>query len=63
MLEKAIALKFAIEGVFMDEKMQGLSLRFMRYVTVWLLRLASQSNYTPEKNLEYVCLLGPLVLY
>nr|XP_036577008.1 ubiquitin conjugation factor e4 [Colletotrichum truncatum]KAF6783862.1 ubiquitin conjugation factor e4 [Colletotrichum truncatum] len=51
-LEKAIALKYAIEGVFMDEKMQELSLRFMRYVAVWLLRLASQTNYTPDKDLQ-----------
>ncbi|KAF6805558.1 ubiquitin conjugation factor e4 [Colletotrichum sojae] len=51
-LEKAIALKFAIEAVFTDEKMQALSLRFMRYVAVWLLRLASQSPYTPDKDLQ-----------
>ncbi|TDZ67800.1 Ubiquitin conjugation factor E4 [Colletotrichum trifolii] len=51
-LEAAIARKFAIEGIFMDEKMQDLSLRFMRYVAVWLLRLGSQSDYTPEKDLQ-----------
>ncbi|KAK1961290.1 ubiquitin elongating factor core [Colletotrichum sublineola] len=51
-LEKAIAMKYAIEGVFLDEKMQELSLRFMRYVAVWLLRLASQTNYTPDKDLQ-----------
>ncbi|ROT35206.1 ubiquitin conjugation factor E4 [Sodiomyces alkalinus F11] len=51
-LEKAIASKNAIEGVFLDEKMQELSLRFMRYVAVWLLRLASQSDYTPDKDLK-----------
>ncbi|KAI8296838.1 Ubiquitin conjugation factor E4 [Colletotrichum sp. SAR 10_98] len=47
-LNKAIALKYAIEGVFFDEKMQELSLRFMRYVAVWLLRLASQTDYKPD---------------
>ncbi|OLN95247.1 Ubiquitin conjugation factor E4 [Colletotrichum chlorophyti] len=51
-LEKAIALKNALEGVCLDEKMQELSLRFMRYVAVWLLRLASQSTYTPDKDLQ-----------
>ncbi|UQC75247.1 ubiquitin elongating factor core [Colletotrichum lupini] len=51
-LEKAIAMKYAIEGIFLDEKMQELSLRFMRYVAVWLLRLASQSSYTPDKDLQ-----------
>ncbi|KAK0386365.1 hypothetical protein NLU13_6202 [Sarocladium strictum] len=46
-LEKTIALKYAIEGVLLDERMQSTSLRFMRYVAVWLLRLATQSNYKP----------------
>lgn len=54
-LNKAIALKYAIEGVFFDEKMQELSLRFMRYVAVWLLRLASQTDYKPDTtDLQYV---------
>ncbi|KAK3314615.1 ubiquitin elongating factor core-domain-containing protein [Apodospora peruviana] len=51
-LEKAMALKYAIEGVLLEEKMQSRSLQFMRYVTVWLLRVASQSEYTPEKQLK-----------
>lgn len=51
-LERAICLKYAIEGVLLEEKMQNRSLQFMRYVTVWLLRLASQSPYTPEKGLK-----------
>lgn len=57
-LERAIALKNAIEGIFVDEKMQELSLRFMRYVAVWMLRLASQSDYKPEKSLKFVLLPG-----
>lgn len=51
-LERAMCLKFAIEGCLLDEKMQGRSLQFMRYVTVWLLRVASQSDYKPEKPLQ-----------
>ncbi|KAK3387480.1 ubiquitin elongating factor core-domain-containing protein [Podospora didyma] len=51
-LEKAMALKFAIEGVLLDQKMQSRSLQFMRYVAVWLLRVASQSDYTPDKSLR-----------
>jgi ubiquitin conjugation factor E4 B len=51
-LEKSMALKFAIEGVLLDEQMQALSLRFMRYVSVWLLRVASRTNYTPERDLQ-----------
>lgn len=52
LLEKAIALKYSIEGCLLDEKMQGRSLQFMRYVSVWLLRVASQSDYKPEKTLQ-----------
>lgn len=57
-LEKTIALKYAIEGVLIDERMQSTSLRFMRYVAVWLLRLASASNYKPgieSKEIRYGC--------
>ena len=51
-LEKAIAYKHSIEGVLLEQKMQSRSLQFMRYVTVWLLRVASQSEYTPDKPLK-----------
>lgn len=50
-LERSMSLKFAIEGVLMDEKkMQRDSLLFMRYVAVWLLRVASGSDYIPGKT-------------
>lgn len=58
-LERAMALKFAIEGCLLDEKMQGRSLQFMRYVSVWLLRVASQSTYTPNKPDEPLALPLP----
>ncbi|KAL2024151.1 hypothetical protein VTK56DRAFT_9931 [Thermocarpiscus australiensis] len=51
-LERAMAMKFAIEGVLLEQKMQSRSLQFMRYVTVWLLRVASQTDYTPDKPLR-----------
>ncbi|ROV97088.1 hypothetical protein VMCG_07455 [Cytospora schulzeri] len=51
-LEKSMSLKYAIEGVLLDEKMQGRSLQFMRYVAVWLLRVASQSDYKPDRTLK-----------
>lgn len=51
-LEKSMTLRFAIQGVLLEPKMQGRSLQFMRYVTVWLLRVASQSEYTPDKTLR-----------
>lgn len=51
-LEKSISLKHAIEGCLFDEKMQGRSLQFMRYVSVWLLRVASQTDYKPDQQLK-----------
>ncbi len=48
-LEKAMMLKFAIEGVLFDDLMQARSLQFMRYVIVFLLRVATGSDYTPGK--------------
>lgn len=42
--------KFASEGVLFDKVMQAKSLTFMRYVTVWLLRVAGNADYTPEKS-------------
>jgi len=53
-LERSICTRHAIEGVLLDEKMQSQSLRFMRYAAVWLLRLASRTAYTPDKDLVYV---------
>ncbi|UKZ81935.1 hypothetical protein TrVFT333_009713 [Trichoderma virens FT-333] len=53
-LEKTIALKYAIEGVLLDERMQSTSLRFMRYVTVWLLRIATGSDYKPGTETETI---------
>lgn len=52
-LEKAMQFKFSIEGVLLDKQMQTRSLLFMRYVTVWLLRIATQSDYTPDKTIKY----------
>lgn len=48
-LDKSMSLKFAIEGVLFDDLMQARSLTFMRYVIVWVLRLASGSEYGPGK--------------
>lgn len=47
-LDKSMSFKFAIEGVLFDKVMQARSLRFMRVVTVWLLRIATQSDYKPD---------------
>jgi len=50
--ERSLAYKHSLEAVLLDERMQGRSLRFIRHVAVWLLRLASQSAYTPGKELD-----------
>lgn len=52
LLDKTMALRFSIEGVLTDKGMQTLSLQFMRYVTVWLLRVASGSVYVPGQKLK-----------
>lgn len=51
-VEKYIALKHAIQGVVLDQPMQTLSLQFMRYVAVWLLRTASKTDYKPGKQIS-----------
>jgi ubiquitin conjugation factor E4 B len=51
-LDKAMSFKFAVEGVLFDKVMQARSLMFMRVVTVWLLRIATQSAYTPDKTIK-----------
>jgi ubiquitin conjugation factor E4 B len=51
-LDKSTSFKLAIEGVLLDKNMQAKSLMFMRYVTVWLLRIASGSDYKPETSIS-----------
>lgn len=53
-LERTMSLKFATEGALLDERMQSTSLRFMRYVAVWLLRLATNSDYKPGREVEMI---------
>lgn len=47
-----MSLKFSAEGVLFDKVMQAKSLTFMRYVTVWLLRVATDTDYTPDKTVK-----------
>lgn len=51
-LDKSFSLKYAVEGVLFDKIMQGRSVMFMRFVTVWLLRIATGTSYTPEKTIS-----------
>lgn len=51
-VQKYAAIRLAIGSVMANEHMQTLSLRFMRYVAVWLLRLASGTDYLPGKDMK-----------
>ncbi|OAA44088.1 ubiquitin conjugation factor E4 [Beauveria brongniartii RCEF 3172] len=53
-LEKSIGMRHAIEGVLLDDRMQSTSLRFMRYVAVWLLRIATGQDYKPGRESEII---------
>ncbi|RKF79986.1 Ubiquitin conjugation factor E4 [Golovinomyces cichoracearum] len=50
-LDKSCSLKYACEAVLFDKVMQSKSLTYMSYVTVWLIRLASRTDYVPYKNI------------
>ncbi|KAL8778433.1 MAG: hypothetical protein Q9213_007412 [Squamulea squamosa] len=47
-IDKGLSYKYAVQGVLLDETMQARSLQFMRYVIVWLLRLASTSDFPKQ---------------
>ncbi|KAJ6171979.1 hypothetical protein N7470_001046 [Penicillium chermesinum] len=44
-----MALKYSLQGVLFDDTWQARSMLFMRYVTVWLLRLVSGVNFPKQK--------------
>ena len=52
LLEATLSMKYAIEGIMTDKALQTRSLQFMRYTIVWLLRVASQTAYTPFQKLK-----------
>ncbi|KAL2809946.1 ubiquitin elongating factor core-domain-containing protein [Aspergillus granulosus] len=43
------ALKYSLQGVLFDDQWQFRSMTFMRYVIVWLLRVASGKNFPKEQ--------------
>jgi ubiquitin conjugation factor E4 B len=47
-LDLGIALKYSLQGVLFDDQWQARSMLFMRYVTVWLLRLVSGKNFPKQ---------------
>lgn len=51
-IEKGTSYKYAVEGVLLDEQIQGRSMQFMRYVVVWMLRLVSPKHDFPQRPLQ-----------
>lgn len=50
-LDIAMSYKYTIQGVLLDEESQKRSMGFMRFVTVWLLRLVSPNGSYPVEPL------------
>lgn len=48
-LDLGLALKYSLQGVLFDDTWQARSMLFMRYVTVWLLRLVSGVDFPKQK--------------
>ncbi|KAL4809015.1 ubiquitin elongating factor core-domain-containing protein [Aspergillus unguis] len=48
-VDMSLAVKYSLQGVLFDDQWQFRSMTFMRYVVVWLLRVASGKNFPQEK--------------
>lgn len=48
-VDASLALKYSLQGVLFDDQWQFRSMTFMRYVVVWLLRVASGKNFPQEQ--------------
>ncbi|CAN9276822.1 unnamed protein product [Alternaria alternata] len=51
-IERGKCSILAIQGVLLDETMQARSMQLMRYVIVWLLRIASPGTSFPKSELQ-----------
>jgi ubiquitin conjugation factor E4 B len=51
-IERGQCTILAIQGVLLDETIQARSMQLMRYVIVWLLRLASPGTAFPKQELQ-----------
>ncbi|KAI1616566.1 ubiquitin conjugation factor E4 B [Exophiala viscosa] len=49
--DKGLSYKYAVQAVLLDELAQTRSMQFMRFVTVWLLRLVSTHRQFPKEKL------------
>ena len=50
-LDNGLSYKLACQGIFLDELSQNRSMQFMRYLTVWILRLVSPTRQFPAEKL------------
>jgi ubiquitin conjugation factor E4 B len=50
-IDKGLSYKLACQGVLLDELTQTRSMQFMRYLTVWILRLVSPTGRFPDEKL------------
>lgn len=50
-IDKGLSYKFACQGVLLDELAQTRSMQFMRYLTVWILRLVSPTSKSPRETI------------
>jgi len=48
-IEKGLSYKFSVQGVLLDDLNQARSMQFMRYVIIWLLRVAAPGQDIPKQ--------------
>ena len=51
-VDNGLSYKYAVQGVLYDDLSQARSMQFMRYVTVWILRLVSPGHDYPARQFE-----------
>lgn len=51
-IDRYVSYKYSMEAALLDEKMQQRALMFTRLVSVWILRLASGTDYVPDKQFD-----------
>lgn len=51
-IDKGLSYKYSVQGVLLDELSQARTMQFMRFVTVWILRLISSHGKYPTEQLS-----------
>ena len=50
--DKRLSYKYAVQGVLLDELAQTRSMQFMRFLTVWILRIVSPHGQFPKEKIS-----------